>query len=193
MKFAVIDLEYFSLSNAKSSFKNLVKFKKILYPEIFQLGCIQFSTKSKKKIKTNLYFKTYQKIPKRLIKLTKITHEFLNNNGDIFSKRIKKIIPILKKKNIFLSNGDDLKIIKMNYKRFIKKKIGINVKFINLRKILGDTDTEFYFKKNEKSKRAHNAIEDCEILIKVFKKYLKNKDIKEIKKIIEKNIEFIEF
>ena len=62
----------------------------------------------------------------------------MNNNGDIFSKRIKKIIPILKKKNIFLSNGDDLKIIKMNYKRFIKKKIGINVKFINLRKILGD-------------------------------------------------------
>ena len=73
----------------------------------------------------------------------------MNNNGDIFSKRIKKIIPILKK-NIFLSNGDDLKIIKMNYKRFIKKKIGINVKFINLRKILGDTDTEFYFKKREK-------------------------------------------
>ena len=56
MKFAVIDLEYFSLSNAKSSFKNLVKFKKILYPEIFQLGCIQFSTKSKKKNKNKPLF-----------------------------------------------------------------------------------------------------------------------------------------
>ena len=193
MKFVVIDLEYFSLSNAKSSYKNLKKFQKVLYPEIFQLGCIQFNTESKKKIKTNLYFKTEQKIPKRLIKLTKITQKFLNKNGDIFSKRIKKIIPILKKNNVFLSNGDDLKIIKMNYKKFINKKIGINIKFINLRKILGDTDTEFYFKENEKNKRAHNAIEDCEILIKVFKKYLKNKNRKEIKKIIKRNIEFIKF
>ena len=52
MKFVVIDLEYFSLSNAKSSYKNLKKFQKVLYPEIFQLGCIQFNTESKKKIKT---------------------------------------------------------------------------------------------------------------------------------------------
>ena len=56
MKFAVIDLEYFSLSNAKSGFKNLVKFQKILYPEIFQLGCIQFSTKSEKKNKNKPLF-----------------------------------------------------------------------------------------------------------------------------------------
>ena len=81
----------------------------------------------------------------------------------------------------------------MNYKKFINKKIGINVKFINLRKILGDTDTEFYFKENEKNKRAHNAIEDCEILIKVFKKYLKNKNRKEIKKITRSNTEFVKF
>ena len=81
----------------------------------------------------------------------------------------------------------------MNYKKFINKKIGINVKFINLRKILGDTDTEFYFKENEKSKKAHNAIEDCEILIKVFKKYLKNKNRKEIKKITRSNTEFVKF
>ena len=81
----------------------------------------------------------------------------------------------------------------MNYKKFINKKIGINIKFINLRKILGNTDTEFYFKKTEKNKRAHNAIEDCEILIKVFKKYLKDKNRKEIKKIIKRNIEFIKF
>ena len=51
MKFVVIDLEYFSLSNAKSNYKNLIKYQKVLYPEIFQLGCIQFSLISKKKLK----------------------------------------------------------------------------------------------------------------------------------------------
>ena len=193
MKFVVIDLEYFSLSNAKSSYKNLVKYQKVLYPEIFQLGCIQFSLISKKKIKTNLYFKTQKKIPIRLVKLTKLTGKFLNKNGNIFSEKIKEFIPILKKKNIFISNGEDLKIIKMNYRKFVKKKIGITAQFINLRKILGNTDTEFYFKKKEKNRKAHNAIEDCKILIKVFKNNFKNKSKKEIDRIIKKNLEFIKF
>ena len=67
----------------------------------------------------------------------------------IFFKKNKKNYSYFKKK-IFLSNGDDLKIIKMNYKRFIKK-IGINVKFINLRKILVILILNFISKK-EKSK-----------------------------------------
>lgn len=193
MNFAIIDLEYFSISNAKSGYKFLLKYHKILFPEIFQLGCVEFNLKTKKKVKTNLYFKTIKKIPARLVKLTKLTHNFLNSNGQSFASQMKKFEPILKKDNIFLSNGDDLKIIKMNHKKFVNKKINIKVKFINLRKILGDTDTEYYFTKLEKEKKAHNAIEDCEILINVFKNYLKNKSGIEIKKIIQKNLEYVKF
>ena len=99
------DTSYLSIKIANSLYDGEKKYlQKIKKSKKF---VIEFCKKNKLNYKmTNanffhLYFKTYQKIPKRLIKLTKITQEFLNNNGDIFSKRIKKIIPILKKKIFF--------------------------------------------------------------------------------------------
>ena len=74
MNIFIVDTEFISISKSKSSFKQLIKFKKIKFPEIFQFSMIKISDFDKLKIlnKYNFYIKTKQNIPGRLIKLTNL-------------------------------------------------------------------------------------------------------------------------
>ena len=74
MKIFIVDTEFISISKSKSSFKQLVKYQKIKFPEIFQFSMIEISDLDKLKIlnKYNFYIKTRQNIPGRLIKLANL-------------------------------------------------------------------------------------------------------------------------
>ena len=79
MKITIFDTEYLSLSKRYADLRNLIKFKKKLFPEIIQISflkCSNIYLKNKQK-KLNIFIKIKQKIPKRITKLTNITSNIL--------------------------------------------------------------------------------------------------------------------
>ena len=197
MKVIILDTEYLSLSKRYSNFKNLVKFKKKLFPEIIQISFLKFSNiylKNNQK-KLNIFIKIKQKIPKRITKLTNISSNTLQQKGYSFKESIKLIDKFVDKKSILIANGDDLKLLKLNIKYNNLKKSKKLINFINLKKILNKIDKKkkydtenlnkiFKFKINF---NLHDASNDCIVIYKSIKKIIKILGKKKFKNIISRN------
>lgn len=198
MKLIFIDTEYFSISKNKSSFIEINKNKKILFPEIFQFSYIEINSINtfNKRKKFNFYLKTKKKIPYRLVKLT--NYNPIKNKSILFKDFIKKINSFFNYNTIIIVNGDDLKLLKMNMKfnkiNPLKKKINyINLRVLFKKLYKVDLDTAQLKRRflPNSSIKLHNALNDCLILLKVFK-FIKN-EIKSEKflRLILKNIKKI--
>jgi len=197
MKVIILDTEYLSLSKRYSNFKNLVKFKKKLFPEIIQISFLKFSNiylKNNQK-KLNIFIKIKQKIPKRITKLTNISSNTLQQKGYSFKESIKLIDKFVDKKSILIANGDDLKLLKLNIKYNNLKKSKKLINFINLKKILNKIDKKkkydtenlnkiFKFKINF---NLHDASNDCIVIYKSIKKIIKILGKKKFENIISRN------
>jgi len=204
MKITIFDTEYLSLSKKNSNFKNLLKFKEKLFPEIIQISFLKYPNiylKNNQK-KLNIFIKIKQKIPKRITKLTNITSNILQKKGYYFKECMNQIDKFVDRNSILLANGEDIKILKLNIKfnnnKRNNKKI---VKYVNLRKILNrinkdiNYDTEnlikiFELKTNFK---LHNASNDCIVLYKSLRKLIKIYGKKKFEDMILQNKEFIKF
>ena len=93
MKIIIFDTEYLSLSKRYADLRNLIKFKKKLFPEIIQISflkCSNIYLKNKQK-KLNIFIKIKQKIPKRITKLTNITSNILQKKGHCFKESMNLI------------------------------------------------------------------------------------------------------
>ena len=167
MNIILFDTEYFSLSKKKSSIQNIKKYQNLLFPEIMHLGAYKYSNFffKKKPRKINIFFKTKQKIPERIKNLTGINEKILKNKGKDFNKNIYSFLNLIDKKPIIFSNGNDLEIIKLNMKYNNLNEVNKIVTFVNLRKVIGNIDTEKRYLKYSYTKlKLHNALNDCFIL-----------------------------
>ena len=167
MNIIIFDTEFFSISKKKSNLKCLKKYQNLLFPEIIQLGAYKYTNffLNKKSRKINIFFNTKQKIPERIKNLTGINEKILKNKGKDFNKNIYSFFNFIDKKSIVFSNGDDFEIIKLNMKYNNFNKINKTVIFVNLRKIIGNIDTEKRYLKYSYIKiKSHNALNDCFIL-----------------------------
>ena len=204
MKIIIFDTEYLSLSKKRSDLKNLIKFKKKLFPEIIQISflkCSNIYLKNNQK-KLNLFIKIKQKIPKRIAKLTNITSNLLKKKGYYFKESMKLIDKFIDKKSILLANGDYIKILKLNIKfNNFKRNTKKLVYYVNLEKVLSkidkkkNYDTEnlnkvFKFKINF---HLHNASNDCIVLYKSLKKLIKIYGKKKFEDMISQNKQLIKF
>ena len=116
MKIIIFDTEYLSLSKRYSDLRNLIKFKKKLFPEIIQISflkCSNIYLKNKQK-KLNIFIKIKQKIPKRITKLTNITSNILQKKGYCFKESMNLIDKFVDRKSILIANGEDIKLLKLN-------------------------------------------------------------------------------
>ena len=198
MKLIFIDTEYLSISKNKSSFIEINKNKKILFPEIFQFSYIEIhsiSTFNKRK-KFNFFLKTKKKIPYRLVKLT--NYNPIKNKSIHFKDFIKKINTFFNYNTIIIVNGDDLKLLKMNMKfnkiNPFKKKISyinLRVLFKKLYKVELDTAQLKRRFLPKSSIKLHNSLNDCLILLKVFKFIKKEIKSEKFLRLILKNIKKI--
>ena len=204
MKITIFDTEYLSLSKGYSDLRNLIKFKKKLFPEIIQISflkCSNIYLKNKQK-KLNIFIKIKQKIPKRITKLTNISSNILQKKGHCFKESMNLIDKFIDKKSILLANGDDIEILKLNI-RFNNFKRGTKklVNYVNYRKILNrinkkkNYDTAnlnkiFKFKINF---HLHNASNDCIVIYKSLRKLIKIYGKKEFEDMIAQNKELIKF
>ena len=209
MKITIFDTEYLSLSKKYADLRNLIKFKKKLFPEIIQISflkCSNIYLKNKQK-KLNIFIKIKQKIPKRITKLTNITSNILQKKGYYFKESMNLIDKFVDRKSILIANGEDIKLLKLNisynnFKRCNKKLIN----YVNLKKMLnkidkkknkdiGYYDTEnlnkiFKFKINF---HLHNASNDCIVIYKSLRKLIKIYGKKEFEDMIAQNKELIKF
>ena len=204
MKIIIFDTEYLSLSKRYSDLRNLIKFKKKLFPEIIQISflkCSNIYLKNNQK-KLNIFIKIKQKIPKRITKLTNISSNILQKKGHCFKESMNLIDKFIDKKSILLANGDDIEILKLNI-RFNNFKRGTKklVNYVNYRKILNrinkkkNYDTAnlnkiFKFKINF---QLHNASNDCIVIYKSLRKLIKIYGKKEFEDMIAQNKELIKF
>ena len=204
MKITIFDTEYLSLSKGYSDLRNLIKFKKKLFPEIIQISflkCSNIYLKNKQK-KLNIFIKIKQKIPKRITKLTNITSNILQKKGHCFKESMNLIDKFIDKKSILLANGDDIEILKLNI-RFNNFKRGTKklVNYVNYRKILNRINKKknyetanlnkiFKFKINF---HLHNASNDCIVIYKSLRKLIKIYGKKEFEDMIAQNKELIKF
>ena len=209
MKIIIFDTEYLSLSKRYSDLRNLIKFKKKLFPEIIQISflkCSNIYLKNKQK-KLNIFIKIKQKIPKRITKLTNITSNILQKKGHCFKESMNLIDKFIDKKSILLANGDDIEILKLNI-RFNNFKRGTKklVNYVNYNKALSridkkkNTDIKYYdteylnkifkFKINL---QLHNASNDCIVIYKSLRKLIKIYGKKEFEDMIAQNKESIKF
>ena len=204
MKITIFDTEYLSLSKRYSDLRNLIKFKKKLFPEIIQISflkCSNIYLKNKQK-KLNIFIKIKQKIPKRITKLTNITSNILQKKGHCFKESMNLIDKFIDKKSILLANGDDIEILKLNI-RFNNFKRGTKklVNYVNYNKVLSridkkkNYDTEnlnkiFKFKINF---HLHNASNDCIVIYKSLRKLIKIYGKNEFENMIAQNKELIKF
>ena len=209
MKITIFDTEYLSLSTRYADLRNLIKFKKKLFPEIIQISflkCSNIYLKNKQK-KLNIFIKIKQKIPKRITKLTNITSNILQKKGYYFKESMNLIDKFIDKKSILLSNGDDLELLKLNirYNNFERgnKKL---IYYINLKKILNridkkkNTDIRYYSTENlnkifkfKINFHLHNASNDCIVIYKSLRKLIKIYGKKEFEDMIAQNKELIKF
>ena len=167
MNIIIFDTEFFSLSKKKSNLKFLKKYQNLLFPEIIQLGAYKYTNffLNKKPRKMNIFFNTKQKIPERIKNLTGINEKILKSEGKDFNKNIYSFFNFIDKKSIVFSNGNDFGIIKLNMKYNNLSKINKTVTFVNLKKIIGNIDTEkLYLKYSYTKIKSHNALNDCFVL-----------------------------
>ena len=167
MNIIIFDTEFFSLSKKKSNLKYLKKYQNLLFPEIIQLGAYKYTNffLNKKPRKMNIFFNTKQKISERIKNLTGINEKILKSEGKDFNKNIYSFFNFIDKKSIVFSNGNDFGIIKLNMKYNNLSKINKTVTFVNLKKIIGNIDTEkLYLKYSYTKIKSHNALNDCFVL-----------------------------
>ena len=204
MKITIFDTEYLSLSKRYSDLRNLIKFKKKLFPEIIQISflkCSNIYLKNKQK-KLNIFIKIKQKIPKRITKLTNISSNILQKKGYYFKESMNLIDKFIDKKSILLANGDDIELLKLNI-RFNNFERGTKklVNYVNLQKVLSRIDKKknydtknlnkiFKFKINF---HLHNASNDCIVLYKSLRKLIKIYGKKKFEDMIIQNKELIKF
>ena len=209
MKITIFDTEYLSLSKGYSDLRNLIKFKKKLFPEIIQISflkCSNIYLKNKQK-KLNIFIKIKQKIPKRITKLTNITSNILQKKGHCFKESMNLIDKFIDKKSILLANGDDVEILKLNI-RFNNFKRGTKklVNYVNYQKVLSridkkkNTDIRYYSTENlnkifkfKINFHLHNASNDCIVIYKSLRKLIKIYGKKEFEDMIAQNKELIKF
>ncbi len=198
MNIFIVDTEFISISKNKSSFKQLIKFKKIKFPEIFQFSMIKISDFDKLKIlnKYNFYIKTKQNIPDRLIKLTNLNLSKYSK-AIYFKDFLKRINKIIKNKSLIICNGKDLELLNMNTSFNNEKKLKKNINLLNLRTFLKkETGISIETEKLKKYfqikniKNVHNSLEDCKIILISLKK-LKKKKYYNLYNKIQKNLEEI--
>ena len=204
MKITIFDTEYLSLSKGYSDLRNLIKFKKKLFPEIIQISflkCSNIYLKNKQK-KLNIFIKIKQKIPKRITKLTNITSNILQKKGHCFKESMNLIDKFIDKKSILIANGEDIKLLKLNirYNNFERSNKKL-INYINLKKILNRIDKKknyatenlnkiFKFKINF---NLHDASNDCIVIYKSIRKLIKIYGKKEFEDMIAQNKELIKF
>ena len=209
MKIIIFDTEYLSLSKRYSDLKNLIKFKKKLFPEIIQISflkCSNIYLKNKQK-KLNIFIKIKQKIPKRITKLTNITSNILQKKGHYFKETMNLIDKFIDKKSILLANGNDIEILKLNI-RFNNFKRGTKklVNYVNYNKFLSkidkkkNTDIRYYDTENlnkifkfKINFHLHNASNDCVVIYKSLRKLIKIYGKSKFKDMIAQNKELIKF
>ena len=175
--YVFLDLEYFSISKKLSTYKELLKNQRILFPEIFQVSFLICKKNLKKYKIFNFYLKTKKEIPNRLIKLCGVNKKKIVRIS--FKRFLKFFLNKINKKNLLIiCNGDDLKLLKKNisYNK-IQKELDIKLNFLNLRKLskklfLKEYDTYEIKKKFKinKSLKLHNAANDVLILFHAFYK-----------------------
>lgn len=155
MQLIILDTEYLSLSKKYSSYHNLIKFKKKLFPEIIQIGAYRFNPlKSKPKPRSlNIFFKIKQVLPKRIEVLTGIKKNFLKSRGNTFFNNLNILLKFIKNKDIVLVNGDDLKLIQFNCKYYKIKTSNRKIFYVNLKKLTSNIDTVEYYKKYKSKKK----------------------------------------
>ena len=209
MKITIFDTEYLSLSKGYSDLRNLIKFKKKLFPEIIQISflkCSNIYLKNKQK-KLNIFIKIKQKIPKRITKLTNISSNILQKKGHCFKESMNLIDKIVDRNSVLIANGDDIKILKLNI-RFNNFKRGTKklVNFVNYQKVLSridkkkNTDMRYYSTENlnkifkfKINFHLHNASNDCVVIYKSLRKLIKIYGKKEFEDMITQNKELIKF
>jgi hypothetical protein len=209
MKIIIFDTEYLSLSKRYSDLKNLIKFKKKLFPEIIQISflkCSNIYLKNKQK-KLNIFIKIKQKIPKRITKLTNVTSNILQKKGHYFKETMNLIDKFIDKKSILLANGNDIEILKLNI-RFNNFKRGTKklVNYVNYNKFLSkidkkkNTDIRYYDTENlnkifkfKINFHLHNASNDCVVIYKSLRKLIKIYGKSKFKDMIAQNKELIKF
>lgn len=209
MKIIIFDTEYLSLSKRYANLRNLIKFKKKLFPEIIQISflkCSNIYLKNKQK-KLNIFIKIKQKIPKRIAKLTNITSNILQKKGYYFKESMNLIDKFVDRKSILIANGEDIKLLKLNirYNNFERgnKKL---INYINLNKILNridkkkNTDIRYYDTENlnkifkfKINFHLHNASNDCIVIYKSLRKLIKIYGKKEFEDMIAQNKKLIKF
>lgn len=204
MKIIILDTEYVCISKKHSNIRSLIKFKKKIFPEIFQISFLKSSNiylkRNQKKL--NIFIKIGQKIPKRIAKLTNITSDFLQRKGFFFKKSLNLIDKFIDTKSILIDNGGDLELLKLNIKfhnieRHNKKLVNyVNfskiTKKLNKNKLISTENLNeiFKFKINYNH---HNALNDCITINKSLKKIIKNHGKKEFEKMILRNKKLISF
>ena len=204
MKIIILDSEYVCISKKLSNLKSLIKFKKKVFPEIFQIAFLKTSNiylkRNQKKL--NIFIRIKQKVPKRIAKLTNITSDFLQRKGFFFRKSLNLIDKFIDRKSILIDNGGDLELLKHNIKfhniERHNKKIVNYVNFSKMAKKFNKNeiiDTEnlnkvFKFKINYNQ---HDALNDCITINKSLKKIIKNYGKKEFEKMILQNKKLISF
>ena len=188
MNIIIFDSEYLSTSKRNNN-KDLIKYQNLLFPEIIQIGVYKYKNFfSKKKVeKKNFYFKIKQKLPKRIENLTGITKDILKNKGKFFNKSIHDFFKLIDNESIVFANGKDFEIIKLNMKYNKVIKIKKSIKFVNLREILGNIDTEKrYLKLKYKKIKLHNALNDCLVLKLSIDNFIKSHGKREFLKKLKK-------
>ena len=204
MKIIIFDTEYLSLSKRYTDLRNLIKFKKKLFPEIIQISflkCSNIYLKNKQK-KLNIFIKIKQKIPKQITKLTNITSNILQKKGYYFKESMNLIDKFIDKKSILLANGDDIELLKLNI-RFNNFERGNKklVNYVNLRKVLNRIDKKKNYDTENLIKifglktnfMLHNASNDCIVLYKSLRKLIKIYGKKKFEDMISQNKELIKF
>jgi hypothetical protein len=198
LKFIFLDSEFLTLSKSKSTFVEVKKHQKELFPEIFQFSFIKVYSidNFNKNKKFNFYIKTKSKISYRLLKLTNYKPSVQNIiTPKLFLQKIKLSF---NENFIYIANGGDLKLLKLNIKFNHISNIGKRLKYIDLRiflkKIYGrDFNTALLKKKflpNSKI-RIHNSLNDSLILLKVLDKIKKDMGKKYFINLINKSLKTI--
>lgn len=198
MNIFIVDTEFISISKSKSSFEQLVKFKKIKFPEIFQFSMIEISDFDNLKIlsKYNFYIKTKHNIPSRLIKLTNLNLSKYSKARN-FKDFLKSINRIIKNKSLIICNGEDIELLNLNTSFNNEKKLKKKINLLNLRTFIKketglslETEKLKKYFKIKNIKHVHDSLEDCKIILHSLKKLKKKKNYNLYNK-IQKNLKEI--
>jgi len=111
------------------------------YRELVQIGYLIFDNNYIIKKTGSIYFKPRYnpKLSKYFVNLTKINQKQIDKKGLDFNSGIRKFWSIIDN-NTILSFGDDIKIIKENYKIYQEDYPKVKKKFINIRNVLNKTN-----------------------------------------------------